>query len=250
VGTFTSSRTVDGEPRELLGIPTDGAHWSPIPFELEGETDPRLRTGQPQSVTANARCTASRYGGLSDEWLLLLAARRDERALGELYDRYGPTAYTLACRTLCDRALAEDAVQEAFLTVWRCAERFSPARGSARAWILTLVHRRAVDLIRGSKGRQHDPLEVLPEVADEHAVAAISAVHERERVRAALGQLSVEFRQPLELAYYGGLTQREVAARLGEPIGTIKSRMHRGLARMRQLLATTEATQAVASPAR
>jgi RNA polymerase sigma-70 factor (ECF subfamily) len=190
--------------------------------------------------------TASRYGGLSDEWLLARAAQLDEHALGELYDRYSVVAYGLACRILRDRSLAEDAVQEAFLTVWRSAGRFAPEQGSARSWILTLAHRRAVDLIRGSKGRRHDPLDLAPEIVDEGAAVDIAAVGDRERVRAALSQLCAEYRQPLELAYYGGLTQREVAARLGEPLGTIKSRMFRGLSRLRELLAAAQASEAAA----
>ena len=225
--------------------------WT-IPFEslvvvtTEAATVRQGWRGPLEDTKRVGQWTASRYGRLSDEWLLFLAAEFDEEAVGELYDRYGPIAHALACGILRDRALAEDAVQEAFLTVWRSAARFAPEHGSARAWILTLVHRRTVDLIRGNKGRQHDALEIVLEVADESAGAALSAVHDRERIRAALSQLSTEFRQPIELVYYGGLTQREVAARLGEPLGTVKSRMFRGHARLRELLAASEAVEAAA----
>src|SRR5438876_3025334 len=100
---------------------------------------------------------------LSDEALVLLAARSEQSALAELYDRYGRPAYGLALRILRDDALAEDAVQEAFLSIWRSAARFVPERGKASTWILTLVHRRAVDLVRREEHRRADALEPAPE---------------------------------------------------------------------------------------
>src|SRR5712691_11063661 len=96
---------------------------------------------------------------LSDEAVVALVARSDEVALGELYDRFGRIAYGLALRVLRDPGLAEDAVQEAFLQIWRGAERFVPERAKASAWIMTLVHRRAVDLVRREERRRADPLE-------------------------------------------------------------------------------------------
>jgi RNA polymerase sigma-70 factor (ECF subfamily) len=173
---------------------------------------------------------------LSDEALVALAARSEQAALEELYDRYGRAAYGLALRVLRDGALAEDAVQEAFLAVWRTAPRFVPERGAASAWILTLVHRRAVDVVRREQRRRADPLEQVMEQggggADEEAWLRL----QRERVQAALQQLPDPQREALELAYYGGFTQSELAERLGQPIGTIKSRMFAGLARLRELL--------------
>ncbi len=173
---------------------------------------------------------------LSDEALVLLAARSQQAALAELYDRYGRPAYGLALRILRDEALAEDAVQEAFLGVWRGAARFLPERGKASTWILTLVHRRAVDLVRREERRRADTLELAPEPGggdvDEEAWLRL----QRERVQAALRQLPDQQREALELAYYGGFTQTELAERLGQPLGTIKSRMFMGLARLRELL--------------
>jgi RNA polymerase sigma-70 factor, ECF subfamily len=173
---------------------------------------------------------------LSDEALVLLAARSEESALAELYDRYGRTAYGLALRILRDQALAEDAVQEAFLTVWRTASRFVPERGRASTWILTLVHRRAVDVVRHEQRRRADSLERAPEPsvggADENAWLRL----QRERVQEALSRLPDAQREALELAYYGGLSQSELAERLGQPLGTIKSRMFGGLSRLRELL--------------
>jgi RNA polymerase sigma-70 factor (ECF subfamily) len=192
--------------------------------------------------TAMAYARPTSQGRPSDEWLLVAAGRCDEEALAELYARYGGIAYTLACRILRDRALAEDAVQESFLSLWRSAAGFTPERGSARTWILTLVHRRSVDLLRRGKARQLDSLECAPDVADARAGASIATAHERDRLQTAMRELAVELRAPLELAYYGGLTQREVAEELDEPLGTVKSRTFRGLAQLREVLTRAEAT--------
>jgi RNA polymerase sigma factor (sigma-70 family) len=176
---------------------------------------------------------------LSDEALVALAARSEQSALAELYDRYSRPAYGLALRILRDESLAEDAVQEAFLAVWRTAPRFVPEKGKASTWILTLVHRRAVDVVRREQRRHADSLEQAPEPggggADEEAWLRL----QRERVQTALKQLPDQQREALELAYYGGFTQSELAERLGQPIGTIKSRMFTGLSRLRELLGDT-----------
>ena len=178
------------------------------------------------------------HAHLSDEALVALVARGDEDALAELYDRVGRVAYGLALRVLRDDRHAEDAVQEAFLQVWRSAATFRAERAKASTWILTLVHRRAVDLVRREERRQADPLTddsaagVAPEETDEAAWLRF----ERERVQSALKQLPDVQREALELAYYGGFSQSELAERLGVPLGTIKSRMFAGLARLRELL--------------
>jgi RNA polymerase sigma-70 factor (ECF subfamily) len=173
---------------------------------------------------------------LSDEALVALAARSEQSALAELYDRYGRTAYGLAFRILRDQALAEDAVQEAFLTVWRTASRFVPERGKASTWILTLVHRRAVDVVRREQRRHADSLDRAPEPAVEGVEEDAWLRFQRERVQEALRNLPDAQREALELAYYGGFSQSELAERLGQPLGTIKSRMFTGLSRMRELL--------------
>jgi RNA polymerase sigma-70 factor (ECF subfamily) len=173
---------------------------------------------------------------LSDEALVALVARSDDSALAELYDRIGRVAYGLAYRILRDEALAEDAVQEAFLGLWRSAGSFVPERAKASTWVLTLVHRRAVDLVRREQRRRAESLDEAaePEVGSAEDDAWLRL--ERERVQAALAQLPDPQREAIELAYYGGYTQSEVAERLGQPIGTIKSRMFSGLARLRELL--------------
>ena len=174
---------------------------------------------------------------LSDEAVVALTARSDEVALAELYDRFGRTAFGLALRVLRDEALAEDAVQEAFLGVWRGASRFIPERAKASTWIMTLVHRRAVDLVRREERRRADQLpEGELESGGPSASEEVWLRLERERVQGALRLLPDQQREAIELAYYGGFTQSELAERLGEPLGTIKSRMFAGLARLRELL--------------
>ncbi len=184
---------------------------------------------------------------LSEEALVALVARGDQSALAALYDRVGRTAFGLALRVWRDERLAEDAVQEAFLTVWRTAAAFSAERAKATTWILTLVHRRAVDLVRREQRRRAEPLddtESSEEAASPSAEDAAWLQFERERVQSALRQLPDTQREAIELAYYGGFTQSELAERLGEPLGTIKSRMFAGLARLRELLddSATEGT--------
>jgi RNA polymerase sigma-70 factor, ECF subfamily len=174
---------------------------------------------------------------LSDEALVALAARADDGALAELYDRFGHVAYGLALRIVRDPALAEDAVQEAFLTLWRSAARFVPERAKASTWLLTLVHRRAVDIVRREQPRRTDPLEEAPQASANLTEDEAWLRLQRTRVQQALRRLPDQQREALELAYYGGFTQSELADRLGEPLGTIKSRMFTGLARLRELLA-------------
>jgi RNA polymerase sigma-70 factor (ECF subfamily) len=181
----------------------------------------------------------SQLAHLSDEALVALVARGDESALAELYDRVGRIAYGLAYRVLRDERLAEDAVQEGFLTAWRTAAAFSAERAKASTWLLTLVHRRAVDLVRREERRRAEP---LPEDRETGAATSPPAEEaawlrfDRERVQEALRALPDAQREAIELAYYGGFTQAELAERLGQPLGTIKSRMFSGLARLRELL--------------
>jgi RNA polymerase sigma factor (sigma-70 family) len=172
----------------------------------------------------------------SDDALLDAIAAGDEAALAELYDRFGRLAYGVALRVLRDRALAEDAVQEAFLAIWRTAGRYRQERAKPSTWLLTLVHRRAVDLVRREDRRRAEPLDEPPE-APGGAVPEEAALRERRAaVQDALLELPDDQRQALELAYYGGLTQSDLAERLGVPLGTIKSRMFAGLTRLRELV--------------
>ena len=189
-------------------------------------TKSKARTREPVTAAAN----------LSDEALLGAVARSDEAALAELYDRFGRMAYGLALRVLRDPALAEDAVQDAFLNVWRSAESFQADRAKASTWVLTFVHRRAVDLVRREERRRTEPEEAAPVPAGPGADEDAERRSKREVVQDALRRLPPEQREAIELAYYGGYTQSELAERLGEPLGTIKSRMFTGLQRLRALL--------------
>jgi RNA polymerase sigma factor (sigma-70 family) len=173
---------------------------------------------------------------LSDEALPGLVARGDEAALAELYDRFGRVAYGLALRIVRDATLAEDAVQDAFLAAWRTAVSFDPGRGKTSTWLLTLVHRRAVDVVRREERRRADPLDSDPASGSESTDETAAVRAQRRAVQSALAQLPPEQRQALELAYYGGLSQSELAERLGVPVGTVKSRMFAALAKLRDLL--------------
>ena len=177
----------------------------------------------------------------SDADLVARLADRDARALDALYGRHGRAAYSLARRVCADEGLAEDVVQEVFLVLWRDPGRFDPARGTVISWLLTLVHHKSVDAVRREATRRRHP--VPTDEPDERSAtpgpsadrAALGSVI-AEQVRSALGRLPREQRQTLGLAYYGGYTQREVASLTGVPIGTVKSRMFAGVARLRVLL--------------
>jgi RNA polymerase sigma-70 factor, ECF subfamily len=192
---------------------------------------------------------ARSFAHLSDEAVVALVARSDQSALAELYDRFGRLAYGVALRVLRDEKLAEDAVQEAFLAAWRTADRFMPERARASTWMLTLVHRRAVDLVRREERRRAGSLPDDVEQASTGSAEDDAWLRfERERVRAALKRLPDQQREALELAYYGGFTQSELAERLGQPVGTIKSRMFAGLTRLRELLGEPDSTDATWKP--
>ena len=195
--------------------------------------DESRRSARPAPLESMRRNNAH----LSDEALVALVARSSDAALGELYDRYGSTAYGLALRVVRDPALAEDVVQEAFLRVWRSAARFVPERAKASTWIMTFVHRRAVDVVRREERRRGEPLDRADQAATGSTEEVAWLRFERERVQEALAQLPDQQREAIELAYYGGFTQAQLAERLGQPLGTIKSRVFNGLGRLRELLA-------------
>lgn len=180
--------------------------------------------------------------GPADESIVRRVVEGDQRALGELYDRFGRPAFSLARRICADEGLAEDVVQEVFLAFWRDPSRYDSARGSFATWLLTLVHHKSVDAVRRESAirRRTVPASEDGEEwsappgpgADQAALGAVVA----GQVRDALGGLPAEQRQALALAYYGGYTQREVAALTGVPLGTVKSRMFTGVQRLRGIL--------------
>lgn len=175
---------------------------------------------------------------LSDHALLALVARRDRDAFARLYDRYATPAYSLALRVVRDRDLAADVVQNAFLAVWDRAGAFDADRGAAAGWILALVHHRAVDLVRREQRRRAEPLEGRAELGDpgatveEVAWLSVSA----DSIRRALEQLPDPHREVIELAYFAGYTQAELAERLAVPLGTVKSRTFAAMAALRRSL--------------
>jgi RNA polymerase sigma factor (sigma-70 family) len=185
---------------------------------------------------------------VSDAVLVGLVARSDGAAVAELYRRFGPAAYRLALRTVRDELLAEDAVQDAFFDVWRSAEQYRSERAKPTTWILTFVHRRAVDLVRYEGRRRTEPLEAVEHPSHPAADEEVSVRTRRAAVQDALRRLPEEQRQVLELAYYGGFTQSELAERLEQPLGTIKSRTFSGLARLRELLSELDSSPRVVSP--
>ena len=162
-------------------------------------------------------------------------------ALEDLYDRYKTMAYSIAYRITNDPTLAEDVVQDAFLGAWRNAARYVEGRGSVKTWLLSIVHHRAIDAIRRRRPTTELP-EIdagLPEALTLPDVwAEVSAGLDAVTVREALVALSDVQREALELAYFGGLTQQEIADRTGTPLGTVKSRMRLGLLAMRRSLET------------
>jgi RNA polymerase sigma factor (sigma-70 family) len=209
----------------------------------------KARAGESHGMSETPLPVVRSFAHLSDEAVVALVARSDDTALAELYDRFGRVAYGVALRILRDERLAEDAVQEGFLAAWRSADRFMPERGKASTWVLTLVHRRAVDLVRREDRRRAEALtDELEPTSSGSAEDDAWLRFERERVQAALRQLPDQQREALELAYYGGFSQSELAERLGQPVGTIKSRMFTGLARLRELLADPGAGETAWKP--
>ena len=174
-----------------------------------------------------------------DEQLVGNVAAGDATALATLYSRYQAMSYALAMRITADASLAEDVVQEAFLGIWRNAARYSSARASARTWILAIVHHRSIDTVRRRRPTADLPDSdaapprslLMPDVWPE-----VAGRLDREVIRRALARLPASQREAIELAYYGGLTQQEIAARTGAPLGTVKSRVRLGLLGMREAL--------------
>ena len=181
-----------------------------------------------------------------DSALVAQAAAGDERALGDLYDRYGGMAFSLACAIVGEQADAEEVVADAFAQVWRSASGFDAARGSVAAWLATILRTRALDLVRSRKRRAR-VLEEAAVVTDEGETLVLApSVEAPDRgaelaeasaiVRKSLAELPLPQRKVIELAYFGGLSQSEIAAHLSEPLGTVKTRMRAGMDKLRQAL--------------
>ncbi|HXF37710.1 MAG TPA: sigma-70 family RNA polymerase sigma factor [Actinomycetota bacterium] len=169
----------------------------------------------------------------------------DEAAFRTLFRRYGGTALALARRIVRQGFLAEEIVQEAFLSIWRRPGAYDEARGSVRAWLMAAVHHRAVDAVRReeSQRRRAEAVIELPDPGDDPGVTVVEAVglpEERRAVRGALEDLPAEQRQVIELMYFQGLSQSKIAERLSLPLGTVKSRTLLAMRRLRASLGELE----------
>ncbi len=192
-----------------------------------------LRSGGGSASTERLRV-------LADEELMQLVYRSKADAFEVIYDRHADAAFSLAFRICSQRALAEDVVQEAFLSLWRSRTRYDRNRGSVRTWLLGIVHNRAIDALRRravrDRGLVHEEgiEERVP--APDRTDLDVARREEAREIRSALGELPDEQSQVIELAYFAGMTHVQIAAKLEMPVGTIKGRMRLGLAKMRMAL--------------
>jgi RNA polymerase sigma-70 factor, ECF subfamily len=182
--------------------------------------------------------------GLADEELMELVDGGDTRAFEVIFDRHSGPGYSLALRMCGRRALAEDIVQEAFLSLWRSGSGYDRARGSVRSWVLSAVHNRAVDALRrtGAKAGRDVSDEGIAErlPGRDSTEAEVERREDTRRVRSALDELPADQRQVIELAYFGGLSHSQIAEMLDLPPGTVKGRMRLGLTKMRSALGEAE----------
>ena len=191
------------------------------------------------SVAIRGEHDGAAPGPAGDEELLQRVAEGDQSAFAALYDATSPAVFGTVLRVLRDRAQSEEVTQEVYLEAWRTAARFDPARGSARTWLVTMAHRRAVDRVRAAQASavrderaglrdQQRPYDSVSEAVEQRL--------EREDVRRALGSLTAVQREAVALAYYGGRTHTEIAAELRLPLGTVKTRLRDGMIRLRDAL--------------
>lgn len=175
-----------------------------------------------------------------DQELIARVLRGDEAALGAIYDRYHRLIYAIALRVAGDQSSAEEIVQDVFHAVWRSAGSFR-AGGSLASWLVGIARHRAIDATRSQVYRSRARESLLNEQITARADGDLSDLLLRQVVRAALAELTQQQRQAIDLAYYGGLTEAQIAERLGIPLGTVKSRMRAGMLRLRDLLARSDA---------
>ena len=196
----------------------------------KGMSEPALQPPGAVEMTARATHLANLIRGM---------AVRDQSAMSALYDATNRLVYSLVLRILSDPAIAEEVMLDVYMQVWRQASTYDEKRGAPLAWLTTVARSRAIDRLRSGKQRQQreEPLER----ADNHSTPAnveeaVEASEMRQRVRAALEELSPEQREVIELAYYGGLSHSEIAAKLGQPLGTVKTRTRLGMMKLRDSL--------------
>jgi len=189
------------------------------------------------------RLPARERAAPDDETLIARIAAGDSRALEMLYDRYARVVYSTALRMLGRAELAEDVVQETFWRVWRRSSTFQTGRGHVSSWIFGIAHNLSIDELRRQRSRPNEVYDdeshpVLRDIVDQRLDVAGAALEQERRrmIRAALEQIPLEQREAIELAYFGGLSQSEIAARLQNPIGTVKTRVRLGLQKLRDIL--------------
>ena len=174
--------------------------------------------------------------------LLLRTAHGDQAAFARLYDMLSPRVFGLILRVLVDRSQSEEVLQEVFLEVWQSAAKFAPNRGQGRSWVLTIAHRRAVDRVRSAQASTNRDVRAGfrdLDVAHDSVAEQVELRIEGRRVAQALATLPEPQREAITLAYYGGYSQSEIAALVGSPLGTIKTRMRDGLTRLRNEMGVT-----------
>ena len=197
-----------------------------------------LLPNRPIRVPATIARPVNHYS--SDAAIAKAVKNGDQDALEHAFETFGGAVKSMAMRVLRDDALAEDVVQDVFVTFWRDPSRFDPARGALRTFLVTIAHRRSVDVVRSEEARfkreERVPTSVQPSVEDEVWTRTLS-----ESVRTALEDLSDDERKAITLAYFGGLSYVDVANRLGEPEGTVKSRIRTGMKKLSVLLAESNA---------
>jgi RNA polymerase sigma-70 factor (ECF subfamily) len=175
--------------------------------------------------------------------LLKQIGRGDRQSFEQLYERFSGVLFSTAFRVLNNQEAAEDVLQDVFIQIWEKAPLYDPARGKPLTWAVTLTRNKAIDRLRSLQRRHrlHDDVEkqaaTFEQFDDRSSLDAVNGVERAEMIRAALAKLSAGQRQAIDLAFFSGLTQSEIAARLNEPLGTIKARIRRGMMRLREVIA-------------
>lgn len=206
---------------------------SPDSTYSSGATDSRTSERPGERASADP-------GMADDSNELQRIADRDEGALATFYDRWVQSVYAAVVQLLHDADDAEDVLEQTFWQVWERAATFDPARGSVRTWVLTIARSRALDRLRARARRPESvPLSEFVATDQPDPSESVEAQERREQVGRALASIPEEQRRAIELAYFGGLTQSEIAERLRQPIGTVKTRMRLGMQKLRALLLAT-----------
>ncbi len=198
-----------------------------MPSPRRGDTVTVMTTSRPRDAAET-----------SAESALASSADGDQAAFATFYDATAAAVHGTVLRVLRDPAQSEEVVQEVFLEAWRTAARFDPTRGSARAWVVTMAHRRAVDRVRASQASSDRDEKVgVREIPPYDSVSEeVVVMLEQDEVRQALDALSPLQREAIDLAYFGGRTHREISEDLSVPLGTVKTRLRDGLIRLRDVM--------------